>query len=243
MLVIVAGAAAIVWLAFSNRQPMWVPRERCKYNLKEIAKSCIAYATESSIHRGTDPHMLPSVGPTEANWHQADVGNPGALWLLYKLSYISPEQLLCLEAEQVEGVRQLNETDKSLHEGVLCYSYLSQVPFIDPATGARVAGTSITNNPSYLVLIADRNPRTKLAALGIDTAQNGKNSRNHGGDGQNFARIDGSAEWTQTPRVFSKVEEGGKKVHDDIYMPGRGDVADNSTTGTRTSTEDFYLIP
>ncbi len=243
VVLVVMFAAALVWVAFSGVPRVEYPRERCRHNTKELAKSCIAYAVAGNYNRGTQENALPSLGPTQQNWHQGDAGNAGALWLLYKLGYIGPEHLLCLGAEQNADIRSINETDKALHEGTLGYSYLSQVPFKDPATGDLVTATTTTEAPSYLVLIADRNPRTRLGSAAIEADQNGKNSRNHGGEGQNFARIDGSAEWTETPRVFSRIEDGGKKVFDDIYMPGRGDVPDNSTTGMRTSAEDFYLIP
>ncbi len=242
VLVVMCGAA-LVWVAFSYRVPQEAFPIRCKYNTRELAVACVAYAAGGNWNRGTQENALPSVGPTQQNWHQGDAGNAGALWLLYKLAHVGPEHLFCPEAEQNVDIRFINETDKALHEGTLCYSYLSQVPFKDPAMGDLVTATTTTDAPSYLVLIADRNPRTRLGAAAIEADQNGKNSRNHGGEGQNCARIDGSAEWTEMPRVFARIGEGGQKIYDDIYMPGRGDVPDNSATGTRTSMEDFYLIP
>jgi len=213
-----------------------VMRERCKHNCKELAKSAVAYATAGNYNRGTVQNALPSTyaggnfatGSTTAG--NMPVGNIGAFWLMYKLGYIGPEHLFCLEAEQQREIRQINETDNDkgfdwdTSSRTACYSYVSQLPYTVDSVEYKAITT--TDAPSYLVVVADWNPGVTCNGGSTSTSDN---SLNHKKEGQNYARIDGSAEWTEKRQVFMKVIPGCSqtgfptdKYHNDIYSVGTG---------------------
>ena len=215
-----------------------VMRERCKHNCKELAKSAVAYATGGNYNRGTTEHALPStltgaihIGSTTIG--KMPAGNIGAYWLLYKLGYIGPEHLFCLEAEQQREIRQLNETDNDkgfdwdTNSRTACYSYVSQAPYT--VNTVEYKAITLTDAPTYLVVVADWNPGV---TCNTSAGSSPDNSLNHKKEGQNYARIDGSADWTEKRKVFMKVIPGAPavdgfpadKYHNDIY--GSGDTTD-----------------
>jgi len=237
-----------------------VMRERCKHNCKELAKSAVAYATGGNYNRGTVENALPSTysggnfatGSTTAG--NMPVGNVGAFWLMYKLGYIGPEHMFCLEAEQQREIRQVNETDNDkgfdwdTNSRTACYSYVSQLAYTVDSVQYKAITT--TDAPSYLVVVADWNPGVTCNG-GVSSTTD--NSLNHKKEGQNYARIDGSAEWTEKRKVFMKVIPGAPavdgfpadKYHNDIYKSAdTGSEAGPRAgatigSGSYTAAEDF----
>ena len=240
-----------------------VMRERCKHNTKELARVCIAYATESSYHRGNSMANLPCLANalpntlqnTTANWAEGTCtattmpkGNIGAFWQLYKMNYVGPEHMFCLESEQQRETRPLIETDTTGFKGVApdntaCYSYLAQA-WNSTESGSSVLkyGVSMVDTPAYVVIVADWNPGV---TVNVGAAASTDNSLNHKKEGQNFARMDGSAEWTEKRTVWVKIVNGQPR-EDDIYVN-----YGNSAAGPRQeytfngvallATDDFLL--
>jgi len=225
-------------------------RTSCLNNVRRLAEGCQAYAHDGSLSRGNDvlnqpctPNALPSTGPTAATWYKGDTGNAAALWLMIKREFVAPTNLLCPEAELRRDFRLLNETELQgancpFTQATCSYAYLSQVPFTVTVGGISTtySATSLIDVNAYLVVVADDNPRTTMGSAAFDAAQNAKNSLNHKQEGQNFARLDGSAEWTEKTTVFVKVDTGGTTINNDIYIGDGGD-------GMRNSLDDFFVIP
>ncbi|MFP4105236.1 MAG: type II secretion system protein [Phycisphaerae bacterium] len=205
-------------------------RATCAANLREIAKGCKAYALENRYHRGTISKALPSNGPTSNNWGDMEDGNPGSLWLLIEHKFASGVVMMCPAAKRSrEGFRTASVEDGSFEKGTLAYSYLSQVPFRDSNDNRTWEQTPITQDEvGALVIAADLNPICEQGTESIDNSEKGKNSRNHGREGQNVARLSEVVEWVTTTEVNG----------DDIYT-SQGSESD----GERDHLSDAFLIP
>lgn len=194
-----------------DRARMLGMRTLCRNNVREIARACVGYANEPSMHRGAEyQKALP---------RRTKADNAASLWLLVKYEMAGRDLFICPEAKTRRGHKTAAATHTRFDQSgtTLSYSYLSQVnmptsllPVWDPDLNKLVAiNTS-------LVIVADRNPGDE------------GNSRNHRREGQNIARLDGSAEWLSKPTVDAA---GGSGV-DNIYKLDSG--------GDRN---DVYLIP
>ncbi len=193
------------------RELAW--RNTCLSNVKEIAKSCTAYASNESVNRGL-LYALPNAGVTTGNW---GTKNPESLYLLIKCGMASKTIFLCPHA----GVRQeLHEpADPGFTAKTYSYSYMSQAPI----TGYNETLT-IDKDLGTPAIIADKNPRYTFSG-GAVSGEDGKNSKNHDRKGQNVAQVNGSGRWLTN----TKLE------NDDIYRGGSGDV--------RATLSDSFVCP
>jgi prepilin-type N-terminal cleavage/methylation domain-containing protein len=253
LLVVVAVIALLLAILVPtlSRARSGMHRAKCASNLREIARAMVAYASAGNLHRGTQPYALPSVGPESDEWGDMVQGNPGCFWLMLtgrqpddtprtevRRSWIQPAVLLC-PAMSAQGATAPQLTDGQLlwndERKSYCYSYLSQAPFQDG--GQPYDATSVELAPSNLIILADRNPRIADADLGQNspplTNEKGRNSRSHGGEGQNAVSINQSVSWMTTPE---DPADGG----DNIYAAEGGGDDDN---GERADIGDSLLIP
>jgi len=213
LLVVISIILLLVMLILPSvdRARMLGMRAVCRNNVREIAKACLAYANEPRMHRGAEhPEALPTTEPT------TEAGNAASLWLLVKYDMLGRDTFICPEAKIRRGHKVADADATSFNYGgktTLSYSYLSQVDM----------PTSLLDDEleTSLVIVADKNPG------------DGGNSRNHQREGQNIARLDGSAEWTTTPRIRT----AGGSGTDNIYSPSSGNGP------ARGSLNDAYVIP
>ncbi len=192
-----------------------------------------------------------------SNWGDTEKGNPGCLWLLATgrkpdynpggkkysplNSWVPLKAFLCPEAELRRNWREPLMDDEQfeyksdIKVSSLSYSYLSMVNYYDEP---------ISKLSTDLVIIADQNPRCTLDEENIQSYQDvckdidgdgqieakEANSFNHNQDGENVARLDGSAKWIERP---------DKVMDDDIYSSSGG----SETQGKRGKINDSFLIP
>ncbi len=207
----------------------------CKTNLRELARACISYAGEGTLHRGRTRFALPNSSPTTTNWGSLKKGNSAALWVLVEPGYAGAGLFYCPGAGLSRGFSKPAEDGIGYPHNpagerteftatTISYSYISMV---DPAYA-----TTTVEDESSLVILADQNPRCTLGVTGISgrslAFNANKNSDNHGGDGQVVARLDTSAKWIEDP-----TGDG-----DDIYAS-----TGNERAGQRKSRDDVFLIP
>lgn len=212
-----------------GRARAYAYRSKCRTNLRELVRGCIAYAHEGRFHRGTIAYALPSNAPTSGNWGKMTDGNPAALWLLVTTRVASNKDLfLCPQAAVANDLKAPPNDATGFTGNTYSYSYLSQVYF--DFDGKTYKATSIGELGSIsLPILADRNPRCTPGEEDIDTGQDGKNSANHDGEGQNVGRLDGSVTWHSNPTIDG----------DDVYRPASG----SGTDGERKNPSDAFLIP
>lgn len=197
------------------REIAW--RSECLSNVKEIARACSVYASNSSLNRG-QLYALPNTGVTSSNW---GTENPASLYLLIKHGISSKANFLCPHAQARQEMQEPD--DSGFTSKTYCYSYMSQVPV------AGSDGTFINDQDlGYPVIIADKNPRFTSTG-GTVSGENGANSKNHERKGQNIAQINGSGRW------LTKTIITDANVNDDIYQGGSG--------GARTKLSDSYVCP
>lgn len=221
-------------------------RGTCKTNLHELARGCISYAGEGTLHRGTTPFALPnsssssSTDENTTNWGSLTEGNTAALWVLVKYGYAGTSLFYCPEAGLDRGF------DEPAKDGIgypdtgvrteftpttISYSYISMVDF--------AYATTTVEDESSLVILADQNPRCTLGVTGVQGSPSfnmapnlSENSLNHEGDGQVIARRGGSVDWIESP-----TGDG-----DDIYGYAGTDPAIENE-GRRQSRTDVIVIP
>ena len=196
-------------------------RGSCGLNLREVGRACVTFANTTRFHRDGVRGALPRTeGLTSGNWGDLDDGNAAALWDLTDKDLIGVDVLLCPAAKAHLGLRAPKLEDNGFQPDTYSYSYLSQVGFATPLQKA----------PGDLVLAADRNPRCTPGEPSIDESENGKNSRNHGREGQNVVTQNGDARWLDNTTKASG--------DDDIYQSGTDD-----SSGERENIEDSFVIP
>lgn len=217
----------------------------CMGNVHGIVQAVNAYATNGLLSRGTTSGALPNTGPTESNWSDITTGNPGGLWLLVKHSGATPKMFFCPEAglrrKYAKAVPDATSFsyDADTKVSTLSYSYLSAVgshSYYPTGTTVQVTApmrdlTTVNSTEfSYsLAIVADQNPRTEFNSDVIGP-NDGENSKNHNGAGQNVGALDGTANWL----ITATTEDD-----DDIYA------AEDGTSGSASRAEpgDAVLLP
>ncbi len=199
-------------------------RGACAANLKELVRGCTMYAQTENLHYGHTENMLPT-GDPGSNWGDAEDGNLYGLWLLLERDICSPTVFACPEALRTG---RYEEPDRD-HDGfrspagnpTCTYSYLSMV---DDDLREK---SNLQDLPTGMVILGDANPRGKIGDNSLSDDDN-ENSENHGGDGQNVGKLDGTVKWYNTPSI----------ADDDIYASGNG-----GSSAKREDNDDILLIP
>ena len=254
LLVVIAIIALLAALAmpYFNQATETARRTKCLTNVRNIAKACGAYMSNSGYHRNTKSKAAMPTGttpPTTSNWGRGNTGNPAALWVLIDRELVGREAFLCPSAGLFRDMNEPEVDDSYFTAATLSYSYLSQVEFTDGNTNVTgIPATSSLNpelQPSKLAVIADANPRCLLGgeSLNMDSSSgySGQKSRNHERAGQNVGFLDGSAGWYVTSLIPGTRPLDGSDALDDIYR-SCGTAAEDAN-GQRGAVNDAFLIP
>lgn len=225
-----------------------VMRGVCKSQVGDLSAACKAYALENKEFG----YPLPSVPEADTagwDWANIETGNPAGLWLLVEGSFAPRRMFKCPEAGTRRGWKEPSDDDTAFTYNAtskistLSYSYISMVDNSDPAEDEetfRNATSAMDQIASHLVILADDNPRYDFNSVNEQgglawtlTPDGTYNSENHKKDGQNVARLDGSAAW------FTDAA-GGESGGDNIYA------ADNAAAdgkGARAEIDDSFCNP
>ena len=224
-------------------------RTKCGHNLKEIAKACLAYASDKTMNRLQDAAVFPSV-TTAANvgdWYKisestAVEGNTAAMWLLVKYKFIGGDYFLCPEAESRRGYEPIGKDDEHFKPKTFSYAYLAQ------AYGEgdeRKYSTGPDSIRGTMIILADDNPHISPISGVESGVANDANSQNHKGEGQNVADTTGAVNFVTSPEVFVRVE-GSTNILDNIYLNGDGSAGPAraaTADGKIAAIDDIYLVP
>jgi len=202
------------------------------------------------------------------NWPNfVQVGNQANLWLLVRQGYADPRLFICPATADRAGLNSPDDPaamsflqlapdtaartpaeERFLGRvaGARCsYSYQNQFvhPKVDPKIAdPRNATTRVLVHPPTLVILADRNPYTRLEGVSQPIVSEEEfpeaNSLNHHGAGQNVLYLGGEVEWQHTPRCGPVNADG---LHDNIYTPEKGRA--NDPENIPRSLGDSYLVP
>ncbi|KKN81294.1 hypothetical protein LCGC14_0321310 [marine sediment metagenome] len=218
-----------------NQARLVAMRQTCRGHLHTIIQACHYYAQNKQVHRsGSALGALPSAAVTSTNWADIETGNPASLWLLIQHGFAARELFLCPEAEARARADSLDDDATSFtysnNISTLSYSYISMVGEFGQKT------SYFEEITTSLVIVADDNPRfdfdgAMLSPFPTDDAIS-PNSLNHNEQGQNAARLDGSATWLDEANAAG---EG-----DDIYAADRA--ADDSKK-ERSDIDDAFCVP
>ena len=196
VIVLIVGLAAAVVLPLLAAAREGARRTRCASNLKAIGYGLHLYATDHN-------ELFPSYGvapstPDEAAVTGPSVANPMAsLGMLYPDFVSDGPVFICPSA----GAAKTIETDLSAAE-------LARL-----VNGAREFRTLFTYRHSdYAYDPGHSAAHNASVAVAADAGSPGRNSPNHGGEGQNVLYIGANVEWHSTP--YCGYEQ------DDIYAPG-----------------------
>ena len=202
------------------------------------------------------------------NWPGfVQVGNQANLWLLVHEGYADPRLFVCpatadraslnppdnLSAMSFlqlapDTAARTHAEDRFISRvaGARCsYSYQNQ--FVHPRVNPEIADprnatTHVQVHPSTLVILADRNPYTRLEGVKQPIISRAEfpesNSLNHRGTGQNVLYLGGEVEWHDTPCCGAMNADG---LPDNIYTPEKGR-ADDPENIPR-SLGDSFLVP
>jgi prepilin-type N-terminal cleavage/methylation domain-containing protein len=216
-------------------------RSACAANVREIARAVRTYTLTSNLHRGAKAKSFPDIGPDTNNWPAA---NRACLWLLVRHGYISPETFIC---PSLDGFTAAKSTASDFANDNCGYSFITMVE----------QARTLNNTDNALVIVADLNPRFNPGSStvydyadldhsgGVDSAEQKladeldadgklKNSATHGHDGQNVARLEGSAEFLRKGYVAT-----GSNNHDWIYESTE---PQNDNDGKSRGGEDVLLL-
>lgn len=217
-------------------------RTTCRGNVHAIAVACVQYANDSTLYRGTTANALPNTGPSTSNWGDIVTGNPAGLWLLVETAYATPAMFFCPEASmRAQPVRYARGRpgDPSFifdnNTSTLSYSYLSMVGTYRPTGGNPIPfrDATVLNSTAFssaLIIIGDRNPRCEFDVSTLEPDE-GTNSNNHKGAGQNVGALDETARWIYEPETAAD---------DNIYAASE---SDDDADATRSDLDDSFLLP
>jgi len=193
--------------------------------------------------------------------NDTDKGNAECLWLLVRHNFASRSVFMCPEAVATLGWEEPAEDatsftyDPATNISTLAYSYISMVnepesdneEYWDRRVDTRLGG----DMQSALVILADKNPRMAYdpdepdfyspqgkefgheTLADISSLQMSPNSFNHRSEGQNIARLDMSAAWTDETNA-------GNTNSNDIYA---ADDSDDDGKGLRSTIDDAFCLP
>lgn len=259
---IIAVLLGIVMPTLSKAISIARQKAGCTANLRRVATACYQYAFASQ-RRFLPAITIPAgtYGST-TGWGNVVTGNPGCLWLLVSGDYTSRNAFLCPGARNERDwdapAKDANSFSVINGKSTLSYSYISMASNTNWKVNHAAKMTAENLEPSFVIL-GDQNPRctmgyTKLYAYADmnhndsnadDAATRAKlggikykNSANHRWEGQNVARLDGSAVWLKDPNT-----ESG----DDVYVSKYGNDANTDVRAGRRGGvypyDDTWLIP
>ena len=218
-----------------NQARLVAMRQTCRAHLHTITQACHYYAQNKQIHRGGSAlGALPSVDVTSTNWADIQTGNPASLWLLIQHGFAARGLFLCPEAEARARANRLDDDATSFTYSsnitTLSYSYISMVGEFRETT------SYFEEITTSLVILADDNPRFDFNGATLSAFPEGDsvspNSLNHNEQGQNAARLDGSAVWLD--------EANGAGDEDDIYA---ANTSANDSKKERSDVNDAFCLP
>lgn len=244
-------------------------RRTCQDNLGHIGKALMSYGPSEWNRGAGGAGCLPALsGPkpeddntNKGNWYSwgANHGNTNSLWLLVQGNFAAPDNFVCPEARRALGHKPAHYTKRADGTGeddghftwtTCSYSYISQVGYYYrkiPANAATetyaVGGSCLQTIDTRIkkVLLGDRNPRMQdgLSASGEAA---GRNSKNHGREGQNFYLLNQQTLWVEDMRGAKNGDTmtmNDKRLDDDPYSP----VDDaNFTSGIPSNSSDSFLL-
>ena len=248
VIVIIALLASILMPSLLSARVQML-RTKCGNNAGEIAKACQTYAMDNTMNRLGHAKAMPSGSTT--SWTDLLDGHIKGLGLLYQRQFIGREYFICPEASTRYEHQPLPEDHDPVTDGYyfkqtreetnLSYAYLIQfykdgtetieytsVGVKEEATNKYMDGT--------MIIVADESPQITLGTAGGTGADPLTNSANHKGEGQNVARLGGSAEWVTIPRL---QDPDSAAKWDNIYR--LSDVG--GVGGVRDSLSDVILAP
>jgi hypothetical protein len=225
-------------------------RTTCRTNVRQIISACMLYTQTESEHRGRGTaQALPVAGFNPAQWYVSLTGNRANLWLLVAGGYCPPNMFVC---PSLEGCTPALATAGGFGDGNCGFSYQSMV-----GPGGTRKAYGVLDTTSNMAVLADLNPRITVGsatlyqyedfdhdgntsageqARAAQLGEKARNSANHGYDGQNVGRLDGSAAWLDISRVVTNLN-----TLDWIYE------ADSTLGGIEADglpgRNDVYLIP
>jgi type II secretory pathway pseudopilin PulG len=219
-------------------------RASCGTNVGNICKALFQWDISGKgaypaydLNGGSCTVAIGTNGGSTAAGSRANTAN---LFALCRKGLAEPALFICPSTEHTayEGGAD-GRSDFPGRENV---SYGYQVPYDDPwdvdgeSDGAPIRALT----PDDVVLVADRNPHMNDNGSwpGSSTvSEPGKNSPNHGGDGQAIGRKDGSGHWASTPTAGHN--------DDNIYTAASGSDATSKTgsLGGPNSKYDSMIAP
>ncbi|MFO0858284.1 MAG: hypothetical protein U0640_13125 [Phycisphaerales bacterium] len=191
--------ASVVWPVMSTYRTH-SDRQGCEANFGSVASALGAYAND---YKGSMPMASASLAglPWWNVGKDPAQSNSANLYTLARTKYTGLPQLSCDGNGKCRRDIDASAMDWPSIENV-SYSYFVMFG------RARPNLAEVAKQPSQTIVLADRSP-VILRAIAGQQIYPFENSPNHGGDGQNVLRLDGSAMWMATP-----VNRG-----DNIWLP------------------------
>ncbi|MFP4141697.1 MAG: type II secretion system protein [Phycisphaerae bacterium] len=231
-------------------------RESCRSTLKALGGAMHMYSTAYSNYLPTFEDGLNSSDTVGLNRTQENPGdsrsNTRGWWLLVRGNFCQREHFICDADQDVDTEqRQTSELwDFPTVGGRNPLSYSLQRTKIGPSGGVRTT----RGDASGLVVAADRNGLYKYSSTSktkavvtrdgdvpLDSDKLAEaNSKNHGREGQNCLRLDGSVQWAQTP--LAGVEKDCIWTRDDGSTMGEATLSGKPNV-ERGKLNDSLLVP
>jgi prepilin-type N-terminal cleavage/methylation domain-containing protein len=162
----------------------------CGSNCGGLVKAMIIYSND------TESGRFPRTGTPTTTWGVLDTAAwktatvSSSLFLLVRFQYVGPKSFICKSdplASEMKGVVDFT-TVWDFKEPAPNASYAYQIPYT-------AYGSMSSSSEPGLVVLADRNPYVLPTA----TPPVYGNSKNHGSDGQEIAKVDASVSWSKVP--------------------------------------------